>query len=87
MNPEQAISAAALRVANVHETVVVLASLAGVDGRSWLPLLRGESQPDRDFVITHVNTGPSRQPTPFPQRCATPSRKRHPASTWGCRSA
>ncbi len=44
-------------------------SLAGVDGRSWLPLLRGESQPDRDFVITHVNTGPSRQPTPFPQRC------------------
>ena len=31
MNPEQAISAEALRVANVHETVVVLASLAGVD--------------------------------------------------------
>jgi hypothetical protein len=31
LNPEQAISAEALRVANVHETVVVLASLAGVD--------------------------------------------------------
>jgi len=31
MNPEQAISAEALRVANVHETVVVLASLAGMD--------------------------------------------------------
>jgi hypothetical protein len=31
VNPEQAISAEALRVANVHETVVVLASLAGVD--------------------------------------------------------
>ncbi len=42
-------------------------SLAGVDGRSWLPLLRGESQPDRDFVITHVNTVSSGKP--FPQRC------------------
>ena len=41
--------------------------LAGVDGRSWLPLLRGESQPDRDFVITHVNTVSSGKP--FPQRC------------------
>jgi len=29
---------------------------AGMDGRSWVPLLRGESQPDRDFVVTHVNT-------------------------------
>lgn len=28
----------------------------GMDGRSWVPLLRGESQPDRDFVVTHVNT-------------------------------
>ncbi len=41
--------------------------LAGVDGRSWLPMLRGESQPDRDFVITHVNTVSSGKP--FPQRC------------------
>jgi N-sulfoglucosamine sulfohydrolase len=41
--------------------------LAGVDGRSWLPLLRGESQPDRDFVITHVNTVSSGKS--FPQRC------------------
>lgn len=42
-------------------------ALAGVDGRSWLPLLRGESQPGRDFVITHVNTVSSGKP--FPQRC------------------
>lgn len=41
--------------------------LAGVDGRSWLPLLRGESQADRDFVITHVNTVSSGKS--FPQRC------------------
>lgn len=42
-------------------------ALAGVDGRSWLPLARGESQPGRDFVITHVNTVSSGKP--FPQRC------------------
>ena len=29
---------------------------AGMDGRSWIPLLKGETQSDRDFVITHVNT-------------------------------
>lgn len=40
---------------------------AGMDGRSWLPLLRGEPQPDRDFVITHVNTVSSGKA--FPQRC------------------
>jgi N-sulfoglucosamine sulfohydrolase len=38
-----------------------------LDGRSWLPLLRGESQPDRGFVITHVNTVSSGRS--FPQRC------------------
>ncbi len=41
--------------------------LSGVDGRSWLPLLRGESQPGRDFVITHVNTVSSGKS--FAQRC------------------
>jgi len=40
---------------------------AGFDGRSWLPLLRGEKQPDRDYVITHVNTVSSGKA--FPQRC------------------
>jgi N-sulfoglucosamine sulfohydrolase len=39
----------------------------GLDGRSWVPLLRGESQPDRDFVVTHVNTVSSGKS--FPQRC------------------
>lgn len=44
-----------------------LPTLEGVDGRSWMPLLRGESQADRDFTITHVNTVSSGKS--FPQRC------------------
>ncbi|VTU00014.1 sulfatase : Sulfatase OS=Terriglobus saanensis (strain ATCC BAA-1853 / DSM 23119 / SP1PR4) GN=AciPR4_1589 PE=4 SV=1: Sulfatase [Gemmataceae bacterium] len=40
---------------------------AGMDGRSWVPLLRGETQPDRDFVVTHVNTVSSGKS--FAQRC------------------
>lgn len=40
---------------------------AGMDGRSWVPLLKGEAQPDRDFVVTHVNTVSSGKS--FPQRC------------------
>lgn len=40
---------------------------AGMDGRSWVPLLKGEKQPDRDFVITHVNTVSSGKS--FAQRC------------------
>jgi N-sulfoglucosamine sulfohydrolase len=40
---------------------------AGMDGRSWVPLLRGESQADRDHVITHVNTVSSGKS--LPQRC------------------
>src|SRR5438309_74125 len=39
----------------------------GMDGRSWLPLLKGEKQADRDFVVTHVNTVSSGKS--FPQRC------------------
>jgi N-sulfoglucosamine sulfohydrolase len=39
----------------------------GLDGRSWLPLLRGQPQPDRDFVITHVNTVSSGKA--YPGRC------------------
>ena len=42
-------------------------ALEGVDGRSWGPLLRGEKQPDRDYVVTHVNTVSSGKS--FPQRC------------------
>jgi len=40
---------------------------AGLDGRSWLPLLKGEKQAGRDYVITHVNTVSSGKA--FPQRC------------------
>lgn len=40
---------------------------AGMDGRSWLPLLRGEKQPGRDHVFTHVNSMSSG--LSFPQRC------------------
>ncbi len=40
---------------------------AGLDGRSWLPLLKGEKQDGRDYVITHVNTVSSGKA--FPQRC------------------
>ena len=38
-----------------------------MDGRSWVPLLKGEKQADRDFVITHVNTVSSGKS--FAQRC------------------
>ena len=41
---------------------------AGMDGRSWVPLLRGEAQDGRDHVVTHVNT--VRSGAAFPQRCA-----------------
>lgn len=40
---------------------------AGLDGRSWLPLLRGETQADREHVFTNVNTVSSG--ISFPQRC------------------
>jgi N-sulfoglucosamine sulfohydrolase len=40
---------------------------AGMDGCSWVPLLKSEKQPDRDFVITHVNTVSSGKS--FAQRC------------------
>ncbi len=40
---------------------------AGLDGRTLAPLLRGQKQPDRDFVITHVNTVSSGRD--FSQRC------------------
>jgi N-sulfoglucosamine sulfohydrolase len=40
---------------------------AGMDGRSWVPLLKGEKQADRDWVVTHVNTVSSGKS--FAQRC------------------
>ncbi len=38
-----------------------------MDGRSWVPLLKGEAQADRDYVVTHVNTVSSGKS--FAQRC------------------
>lgn len=55
--------------ANLHEELVSSVDLmptlldlmkvahpAGMDGRSWVPLLQGTKQEGRDYVITHVNT-------------------------------
>jgi N-sulfoglucosamine sulfohydrolase len=39
----------------------------GLDGRSWVPLVRGEKQAGRDHVVTHVNTVSSG--ASFVQRC------------------
>lgn len=36
--------------------LVNIAGPAGMDGRSWVPLLEGKSQINRDFVITQINT-------------------------------
>lgn len=47
--------------------VLGVANPPGMDGRSWLPLLKGEKQAGRDYVITHVNTVSSGKS--FPQRC------------------
>lgn len=33
-----------------------LPPLPGADGRSFLPVLRGKTQPERDHVFTHINT-------------------------------
>jgi N-sulfoglucosamine sulfohydrolase len=38
-----------------------------MDGRSWLPLINGQKQDGRDYVITHVNTVSSGMS--LPQRC------------------
>jgi len=40
---------------------------SGLDGRSWMPLVAGQTQPQRDHVVTHVNTVSSGRA--FPQRC------------------
>lgn len=56
------------------------APLAKTDGRSWIPLLAGESQPDRDFVITHVNTVSSGKS--FPQRCVRTKESSYQFHAW-----
>ncbi len=44
---------------------VGLPPLEGVDGRSFLPLLRGRDQDGRDFVFTHINTIASKRRYPM----------------------
>jgi N-sulfoglucosamine sulfohydrolase len=55
---------------DVMPTLLELLDVApppGMDGRSWAPLLRGEAQPGRDHVVTHVNGVHSG--ADYPQRC------------------
>lgn len=44
---------------------VGLPPLEGMDGRSFLPVLRGERQSGRDFVITHINRTSGRNEYPM----------------------
>jgi N-sulfoglucosamine sulfohydrolase len=52
----------------------------GMDGRSFLPLLRGEKQPGRDFVITHVNSVSSGKS--FPGRCVRSRTRAYMFNSW-----
>ena len=55
---------------DVMPTLLELLDVAppqGMDGRSWAPLLRGDVQPGRDHVVTHVNGVHSG--ADYPQRC------------------
>lgn len=36
--------------------ILEITPMEGMDGRSFLPVLRGEKQADRDLVFTHINT-------------------------------
>ncbi len=36
--------------------VLGVAQQPAMDGRSWVPLLKGETQPGRDHIISHVNS-------------------------------
>src|ERR1051325_5081226 len=51
-----------------------------LDGRSWRPLLRGETQPDRDHVFTHVNTVSSGKS--FPGRCVRTEKRAYIWNAW-----
>lgn len=57
-----------------------VAAPAGLDGRSWAPLLQNQTQPDRDYVITHVNTVSSGHS--FPQRCVRTETRSFIFSAW-----
>lgn len=51
-----------------------------LSGRTWVPLLEGKTQPDRDFVVTHVNTVSSGKS--FPQRCVRSEKYAYQFHAW-----
>jgi N-sulfoglucosamine sulfohydrolase len=51
-----------------------------MDGRSWMPLLRGESQPDRDYVI--LNSNSSASGARFPMRAVQTQKSAFVVSFW-----
>ncbi|MEZ0387080.1 MAG: sulfatase [Verrucomicrobium sp.] len=68
---------------DVLPTVLDLLSVPapeGLDGRTWVPLIKGETQTDRDHVFTHVNTVSSG--TSFPQRCVRTKTRSLIFSAW-----
>ncbi len=52
----------------------------GLDGRSLLPLIRGEAQEGRDHVVTHVNTVNSGRS--FPGRCVRTKSRAYIWNAW-----
>ena len=52
----------------------------GLDGRSWVSLLRGERQPGRDYIFTHVNTVSSGKA--FPGRCVRTATRAYIWNAW-----
>ena len=68
--PPAAVHEELVNSVDIMPTLLDLLSIAppaGMDGRSWAPLLRGDNEDRRDYVITHVNTVSSG--ASFPQRC------------------
>jgi N-sulfoglucosamine sulfohydrolase len=52
----------------------------GLDGKSWLPLLQGEKQPDRDHVFTQVDAVSSGKK--FPSRCVRSETRAYIWNSW-----
>jgi N-sulfoglucosamine sulfohydrolase len=52
----------------------------GLDGNSWLPLLQGEKQPDRDHVFTQVDAVSSGKK--FPSRCVRTKARAYIWNSW-----
>ncbi len=59
---------------------VGLENLAGADGRSFVPLLRGETQTDREVVFTQINSLSSGRP--FPMRAVVDRRYGYIFNAW-----